>query len=53
MGRVGQVLGIVCFGLIFYMIIDKAVNDISTIIYKNPGDFWPSFIRYILVNLMG
>ncbi len=53
MGRVGPLLGIAFFGLIYYMIIDKAVNDISTIVYNNPGDFWPSFIRYILANLMG
>ena len=47
----GQMFAIVCICTLCYVIITKAVGDISGIIQNNPGDFWPNFIRYILANL--
>ena len=49
--RVIQVTAILCLVLLFYGFTTSAFDDISSILRNNPGNFWPSFLDYIIHNL--
>ena len=49
--NIGRIVGIACIGVLFYAIITKGMEDIVYLIEKNPGEFWSSFLNYVLRNL--
>jgi len=51
--RIGQLVAIVVMLGFYYMIISKAVHDISAILRRNPPNFWIELIRYIIANMGG
>ncbi len=49
--NIDRIVAIACIGVLFYAIVTKGIEDISYLIANNPGEFWPSFLNYVLRNL--
>ena len=49
--KIQQILGIIFLSLIYSMIIYKWATDISSLVQNNPGDFWVTFVKYLLRNM--
>jgi len=50
-GNIDRIIAVVCIGVLSYGIVTKGIEDIIFLIENNPGEFWPSFLKYILRNL--
>jgi len=51
--RLGQLVAILTGLGLYYMVISKGVQDISTILRLNPPNFWIELARYFLANIGG
>ena len=49
--NIDRIVAIACIVVLFYAVVTKGIEDISYLIANNPGEFWPSFLNYILKNL--
>ncbi len=49
--NIDRIIALVCIGVLSYGIVTKGIEDIIYLIENNPGEFWPSFVNYVLRNL--
>ena len=49
--RILQVLAIFCMCLMWFMIIDKGLSDLSVLVQEHPDDFWRALAKYLIGNM--
>ena len=51
--RTGQPVAIAIMVIWCCVIVYKGVSDVLWVAQNNPGDFWRSYVRYLISNIGG